>query len=200
MSPTANPESRAPQRSTSAGRGSWIWRITLGGLALSGGLGLLALTGGRATEVAIAAALPGLQAAWSTPAAGLRMAAVDGRTVATTMPVVLDTTHAAPQGGDEGFWLNSAALAGNSGQTLTMGDPITMGDRRYVVTELTPLTLAAGKDGLSKGAHGLTLVVASEVATEGSASQPRRLRFLVDSLPSVAKPTAELPLTGQGSL
>ena len=210
MLPIADAATSVTPRLRSIGVRSWIVRGALGGCAAAGVFGLTVMTGAGTTEVAIARALPSLQAAWLAPTSGAPAVAGNGGLQSAVAAAADQRREAsavvlnAAGSGDEGFWLSSAALAGNSGQTLAMGDPITMGDRRYVVTELTPLAAGAagtGKESAGRGAHALTLVVASEVSAEPAQASPRRLRFLVDSLPSEPKTApAERGQTAQGSL
>jgi hypothetical protein len=91
-------------------------------------------------------------------------------------------------------------LSGNAREQLALGDPMTIGPRNYVVTELAPLAGPLTRAADAKAAHGLVLVVATEVGTETAAS-PRRLRFLIDSpTPQVTAPQPAVTVRAQGSL
>ena len=197
MSALTRPVARAARinsTSESRGRGSGkIVPLVCGVLAIAGGIGLLAETGARTADVAVAEALTSLHMSWTNPTPAHRASYAEN----VPTPVVLETASTARSPsvrGDEGFWLSSQALAGNSGQALAVGDPMTVGGRHYLVTELAPLSGQFGLSPETKSAHKLTLVVATEVGIEGSQTEPRRLRFLIDGIaPSSNSPASDEP-------
>ncbi len=210
MFPPTNPDDSGRPFERRVKRGRGLQPALLCGMVVSGSIGLLSMAGGKAADDAVSAALPVLQASWSRPVLSISATRESGSGLvrAATRPDgefgTLDLAKSegpSPHAGDEGFWLSPAALAGNSGQKLSMGDPITIGDRHYLITELTPLSAANLKNTPAKPSHGLTLVVASEVSDGHPTSPPRRLRFLVDSLPP-ALPAAPMPTpqAAQGTL
>ena len=89
-----------------------------------------------------------------------------------------------------------------SQQALAIGDPMTIGERHFHVTELTPLAAPAGAAVAGKTGHQLMLVVATEVGDETAKPAPRRLRFLIEGIaPAVSAPASTGTAGGsQGTL
>ncbi len=169
-------------------------------LVAAGGTGLFVTTGAQTADQSMIKALSSLNGNWDSHKVTSR--------IRETTPVLFGEAgmrlaippNEASAAADEGVWLSARTLSGTSTETLSLGDPMTIGQHRYVVTELTPLAGPLTKAADAKPMHALTLVVATEVGTENTTA-PRRLRFLIDSPARDAiAPQPAVEVRTQGSL